>query len=107
MKKKAESVKADALLKKLAASSPNDAVKLLFLEQDDLDRLDALDLGLIKEIKRAANGAIELKLIDRLEIIRQLAELDADPDAQAAAQDSFYTALDRAAERLKEKQDAV
>lgn len=106
MKKKAESVKADELLKKLAASSPNDAVKLLFLEEDELDRLDMLDLGLIKEIKRAANGAIELKLIDRLEIIRQLAELDSDSGA-AASQDSFYIALDRAAERLKEKQNAV
>lgn len=107
MKKKAESAKADELLKKLAASSPNDAVKLLFLEQEDLDCLDKLDLALIKEIKRAANGTIELKLIDRLEIIKQLAELDPDCSAESEAKSSFYAALDRAAERLREESNEV
>lgn len=107
MKKKTESEKADELLKKLAASSPNDAVKLLFLEEDELDILDRLDLGLIKEIKRSANGAIELKLIDRLEIIRQLAELEPDSSAEQSADNSFFAALDRAAASLKEKDDEV
>lgn len=107
MKKKSESEKANELLKKLAASSPNDAVKLLFLEEDELDILDRLDLGLIKEIKRSANGAIELKLIDRLEIIRQLAELEPDGSAAEKAENSFFAALDRSAASLRGDSDAV
>ena len=53
MKKKAKSGSPDALLEKLAVSSPNDAVKLLFLDEEDLSLLDDLDLSLLTEMKRS------------------------------------------------------
>lgn len=100
MKKKADAEKASALLSKLAASVPNDAVKLLFLDDEDLSVLENLDLFLLSEIKRSPSGAVEMKFVDRLAVIKELMELkksDAD-----STQDSFYAALDRSARLLKE-----
>lgn len=34
-----------------------------------------LDLSLVSEVKRSANGAVEFKLIDRVGVLRQLLEL--------------------------------
>lgn len=36
---------------------------------------DKIDLSLVSEIKRGANGAIEVKLIDRVSILYRLLEL--------------------------------
>ena len=100
MKKKAKSDSPDALLEKLAVSSPNDAVKLLFIEQEDLSLLDGLDLSLLTEMKRSANGTVEIKLLDKLEVIRELNELRRSENAEEAATASFYKALDNAAGKL-------
>lgn len=100
MKKKAKSASADALLEKLAASSPNDAVKLLFLDEEDLSLLDGLDLSLLTEMKRNANGTVEIKLLDKLEVIRELNELRRAENGEQAAASSFYAAIDKAADRL-------
>ncbi len=99
MKKKAKSGSPDALLEKLAVSSPNDAVKLLFLDEEDLSLLDGLDLSLLTEMKRNANGTVEIKLLDKLEVIRELNELRRAENGEAAAS-SFYAAIDKAADRL-------
>ncbi len=107
MKKKARSDSPDALLKKLAVSSPNDAVKLLFLEQEDLSLLDGLDLSLLTEMKRSANGTVEIKLLDKLEVIRELNELRRSESTEETAAASFYTALDNAAGKLGGKADEV
>jgi len=103
MKKKARSDSPDALLEKLAVSSPNDAVKLLFLDEEDLSLLDELDLSLLTEMKRNANGTVEIKLLDKLEVIRQLNELKKCDGVGLNASSSFYTALDRAAGKLSDK----
>lgn len=107
MKKKAKSDSPDALLEKLAVSSPNDAVKLLFIEQEDLSLLDGLDLSLLTEMKRSANGTVEIKLLDKLEVIRELNELRRSENAEETAAASFYTALDNAANKLGGKTDEV
>ena len=96
MKKKAKSGSPDALLEKLAVSSPNDAVKLLFLDEEDLSLLDDLDLSLLTEMKRSANGAVEIKLLDKLEL-NELRRAESD---EASAASSFYAAIDKAADRL-------
>ena len=101
MKKKAPATP-DELLQRLAASTPNDAVKLLFLDGEELKLLDGLDLSLLTEMKRSANGTMEIKLVDRLDIIRELRELKDAEDAALGPGASFYAALDKAASKLPE-----
>ena len=105
MKKKQSAKSPDALLKKLAASRPNDAVKLLFLDEEDPGLLDGLDLSLLTEMKRSSNGAVEIKLVNRLDIIRELYELTAADDPDAPRDAGFYAALDKAAQSLKDGGD--
>lgn len=93
--------KADELLKMLAESSPNDAVKLLFLGEEDLHILDGLDLSLISEIKRSPNGAVEVKFVDKLAVLRELLSLKKSEEAAKGGGSNFYAALDRAAKQLK------
>lgn len=104
-----KSAYADKLLEKLAVSSPNDAVKLLYLEAGDTSELEGLDLSLLSEIKRGPKGEVELKFVNKLAIIRELIELNAAAAAQQTARDGgFYDALDRSAAMLgEEKQNGV
>ena len=74
-------------LAELAFGRANDCVKLA-LEEGLC--LDALDLSLLSEVKRNEKGTVEIKLIDRLRCLEQL--------AQAAGQergevDAFLQAL--------------
>ena len=52
-------------MERLAGCRVNDAVKLAFLDGEQLGEIDGLDLGALKEFKRSGNGAVELKLVDR------------------------------------------
>mgnify|MGYP003329048907 CR=1 FL=1 len=100
MKKSKKDLMPEELIRSLASSSPNDAVKLLFLGEEDTAVLDSLDLSLISEIKRSSNGAVELKFVNRLDVIRFLAELRQAESSADTAGASFYTALDKAAKAL-------
>ncbi len=57
-------------LAELAFGRANDCVRLA-LENDP--RLDKLDLSLLSEVKRNDKGTVEIKLIDRLRALEQLA----------------------------------
>ena len=57
-------------LAELAFGSANDCVRLA-LEDDPM--LDRLDLSLLSEVKRNDKGTVEIKLIDRLRALEQLA----------------------------------
>ena len=57
-------------LAELAFGKANDCVKLA-LEENVC--LDALDLSLLSEVKRNEKGTVEIKLIDRLRALEQLA----------------------------------
>ena len=59
---------------RLMQAPVNDAVKLAYLQEEETERIDGLDLTALKEFKRSANGVVELKFIDRLEVARQLLE---------------------------------
>ncbi len=74
-------------LAELAFGKVNDCVKLAL--EEDL-RLDKLDLSLLSEIKRNDKGTIEIRLVDRLKALEQLAQL-----AQSSGTDleSFLAAL--------------
>lgn len=96
---KKRSADADKLLERLAVSSPNDAVKLLYLGAEA--ELEGLDLSLLSEIKRGPKGEVELKFVNKLAIIRELIELNAAAAAQQAQGGGFYAALDKSARLLE------
>ena len=58
-------------LAELAFGKANDCVKLAL--EENL-RLDELDLSLLSEVKRNDKGTVEIKLIDRLRALEQLAQ---------------------------------
>lgn len=74
-------------LAELAFGKANDCVRLV-LEEDA--PLKNLDLGLLSEVKRNDKGTVEVKLVDRLRALEQLALL-----AQEGGEDleSFLKAL--------------
>ena len=57
-------------LAELAFGEANDCVKLVLEQETDLD---SLDLSLLSEVKRNDKGTVEIKLIDRLRALEQLA----------------------------------
>lgn len=59
----------------LSRAKVNDAVKLAFLCQEDRDLIDAMDLTALSEFKRAGNGAVEVKFVDRMRTMEKLLEL--------------------------------
>jgi len=87
-------------LSDLAFGKTNDIVKLAFLDPNQgLDQLDALDLTLLSEVKRAANGAVELKLVDRLDAMQLLLQQmeEQKPKAASGEAEQFLQAIQEAA----------
>ncbi len=74
-------------LRKLAFGRANDCVKLALGQAVDIE---TLDLSLLSEIKRGAGGAVEVKLMDRIKALEQLAELAQEGDEKA---EEFLQAL--------------
>ena len=66
-------------LAELAFGKANDCVRLA-LEDDP--NLGKLDLSLLSEVKRNDKGTVEIKLIDRLRALEQLAEVAGDSDGE-------------------------
>ena len=59
-------------LAELAFGKANDCVKLVL---DEDTKLDGLDLSLLTELKRNDKGTLEVRLVDRLRALEQLAVL--------------------------------
>ncbi len=59
-------------LAELAFGKPNDCVKLALGTGADVDKLD---LSLLSELKRSEKGALEVRLVDRLRALEQLAQM--------------------------------
>ena len=57
-------------LAELAFGRPNDCVRLAM---GDTEELDKLDLSLLSELKRSEKGTLEVRLVDRLKALEQLA----------------------------------
>ena len=74
------------MLAELACGKVNDCVKLA-LEQDP--ELEKLDLRLLAGVKRNDNGTVEIRLIDRLKILEQLAEVA----QEKGGMEAFLTAM--------------
>ena len=74
-------------LAELAFGKANDCVKLALEENPCLDKLD---LSLLSEVKRNDRGTVEIKLIDRLRALEQLAQAAGEERADV---DAFLQAL--------------
>lgn len=74
-------------LAELAFGEANDCVKLA-LEENLC--LDDLDLSLLSEVKRNDKGTVEIKLIDRLRALEQLAQTAGEEKSEV---DAFLQAL--------------
>ena len=74
-------------LAELAFGKANDCVRLAL---EDEPRLDKLDLSLLSEVKRNDKGTVEIKLIDRLRALEQLAEV---AEEEGNDMESFLQAL--------------
>lgn len=74
----------------LADGRVNDAVKLAFLDENTMESLDGMDLSAVAEFKRHGNGAVEVKLVDRLAVLEKLAEL---VDGQREGEMDLFRAL--------------
>ena len=70
-------------LRRLAGSKANDAVKLAYLTQEEAGQIGGLDLRALAEFKRGANGAVEIKLVDRLRALELLDRLSQREEDQA------------------------
>ena len=74
-------------LAELAFGKANDCVRLA-LEDDP--QLGKLDLSLLSEVKRNEKGTVEIKLIDRLRALEQLAAVAGEGSGEL---EDFLTAL--------------
>ncbi len=59
-------------MRRLAEAKVNDAVKLAYLTEEQVDQIDGLDLTALTEFKRSGNGAVEVKFNDRMKAMEQL-----------------------------------
>ena len=94
----------------LAFGKANDAVKLAFLDPEQPEQLEEignLNLSMVSEIKRSANGAVEVKLLNRIALLELLAQIAAPPAAAAqnGEAESFFLAMDKAASKLREGEE--
>lgn len=80
----------DCGLSRLAFGSVNDAVSLIFADDEKID-ISTLDLFNISEIKRQKGGAVEVKFFDRLKALETLYEIRQRGNTDAAK--SFFDAL--------------
>lgn len=74
-------------LAELAFGKANDCVKLALEENLCLDKLD---LSLLSEVKRNEKGTVEIKLVDRLRALEQLAQTAGE---EKSDMDAFLQAL--------------
>ena len=74
-------------LAELAFGQPNDCVRLALEEKPNLKKLD---LSLLSEIRRSEKGLVEIRLVDRLKALEQLAQF---AGAEQDAMERFLEAL--------------
>ena len=82
-------------MERLARSRGNDAVKLAYLDGENLEALEGLDLAALTEFKRSGSGGVESRLVDRVALLKLLVELSGTEEEQAEA---FFRAWEQKAE---------
>ena len=61
-------------LKRIAFGKTNGGVELAYLEQATEQKIRRMDLAAVAEFKRGANGAVEVKFVDRVKALCALFE---------------------------------
>ena len=91
-------------LGEIALGRANDVIKLAFMDPGDAGfEIDGLDLTMLAEIRRSANGSVELKLISRLEALKTMLEaVEGEPGEESAA---FLAALNKSAGEMRPGED--
>lgn len=85
----------------LAFGECNDPARLLFMSGQDALCLDELDLRRVVSLHKAANGGVEVKMLDRSELIELLLEATEEkPGAEGSGGGELIAAIDRAAARF-------
>ncbi len=97
MKRKVKGEDVTRRLRQLAEGRCNDAVKLVFAEKPEAAFIDSLDLSQLSELRRGANGSVEIRLYDRIRALELLGEMVGSGDKAEAA--GFFQALDEAARK--------
>ena len=82
-------------MRRIVRSRPNDAVKLAFLDKEQIEEIDRMDLFLLSELKRSGNGGVEGKLSDPLQTMERLLAVLREGETSPA--ESFYQALESGA----------
>ena len=62
-------------LKEIAFGRVNRGVELAYLEDPTAERIRKMDLSTVAEFKRGANGAVEIKFVDRVKALGALYEM--------------------------------
>jgi len=78
MGKRSRSPSREDILQKMcciAQAKANDPVRLAYLSGEQADEIGKLDLTALTEFKRSANGSVEIKLTDRLEVLETVLSL--------------------------------
>lgn len=83
-----------ARLRKLADRRVNDAVKLAFLDAEQVEQVDELDLSGLVELKKTEKG-FEARFVDQIKVLEMMRELMERSDTEAA--EEFFQALNGAA----------
>lgn len=89
-----------AKLAELAFGGGNDAAKLAFVAEGDLNALDQLDLRALAGVHTSGNGGVEVKLIDRTKLIELLLAATEERDDPAAEAAGLISAIERSADKL-------
>jgi len=83
---------------KLVLSNPTDAVQLAFLPTGS--DVSGLDVSMVTDVKIGDKSGNQVKLLDKVELIRLLSELVGKADPENAQAVAFFEALNAAAEKL-------
>lgn len=89
----------------MAFSQSRDAFKLLYLSEEDMSALEGLDLRQVVSLHKAANGGVEIKLVDKAKLIAMLLEATGEEESEGRGESGdegrcFVEALNNAAEKF-------
>lgn len=101
-KRKRSEAEISAGYSRLAFGCVSDAVKLIFSDDITEEKIEALDLFNISEIKRKKGGDVEIKFFDRLKALEHLYEMS---DQTNAGESSIYDAIRKGAAAIKGDSD--
>lgn len=84
---------------KLALARANDAVSMAFEEELTKEKLKRMDLAALTDFKKLANGTVEMKFLDRAELLALLLKASEGQDGEEGEAD-LARAISSAAEKL-------